>query len=341
MKCCDCSSLYHSLCVSISPAELNKLSAEVKANWLCPECQNKKPRSDNSNTPVRPATSANPNTNVTLRRKNHESSLIEPQVGTSVNMSQAELRIIIKEEVSAVIKECVGNLKSEIMGHLKTFREEVSGLKESIQYMNDSFEKMNNDLENCKTKIESITKEKAIMQSDLFAINNRVNQIEQISRASNLEIQCVPERKTENLLTIVTQLSRTVSNPVNDSDILYCSRVAKKNPDSIRPRSILVKLNSPRSRDSLLAAVTKYNKSHPQEKLNTSHIGFGQDKKTSIYVVENLSPEYKLLHALARKRAKELQYKHVWVRGGRIYMRKTDTSEYVLVRNENTLNKLT
>lgn len=339
MQCCVCAAYYHCLCVAISPAELINLSTEVKANWLCPECRNKKPRSDNSNTPVRPSTPSNPNANVTLRRKGPD-SFFESDAGTCLNVSRSELRAIIQEEMRAIMEEGMRDLKADLNKQLKAFRGELTGLKESIQFMNDSFEQFNKDLSGCKAKIDTIIKEKETLQSEIINISSRLNQMEQISRSSNLEIQCVPERKTENVLSIVTQLSKTVACPINESDILYCSRIAKKYPDSTRPRSILVKLNSPRSRDSLLAAALKYNKSHPQDRLNAGHVGLGPDRKTPIYVVENLSPENKSLHALARTRAKELQYKHVWVRGGRIYMRKTDTSEYVLVRNKSTLDNL-
>ncbi|XP_028160478.1 uncharacterized protein LOC114352911 [Ostrinia furnacalis] len=339
MECGACASSYHSLCVAISAEDLGNLSAKAKRDWLCPECRTRRPRSDNSNTPVRPSTPSNmnPDANVTVRRKKPQ-SLIEPAGDT--NVSRSELRTIIQEELRAVMRDFTCELKSDWNRQLKAIRGEISGLTESIQFMNDSFESFKTDLSHCMTKINSIEKDRDMIRSELNSITNRLNQIEQISRSSNLEIQCVPEHKSENLLTIVTQLGKAVSCPISESDVHYCSRTAKKNPESPRPRSILVKLSSPRNRDSLLAAVMKYNKSHPQDRLNTGHVGLKSDKRTPIYVVENLSPDNKFLHGMARNRAKELQYKHVWVRGGRIYMRKTDTSEYVLVRSAATLDSL-
>jgi archaellum component FlaC len=249
------------------------------------------------------------------------------------------MRAIIQEEIRAAMKEGVADLKRDINKELKAFRVEIGTLTDSINFMNEVFETFKSDLGTCKTKIDSITKEKESLRSKLNAMTGRFNQLEQITRASNLEIQCVPERNAENLLNIIKQLGKTVSCPINESDIFYYSRVAKKNPESQRPRSILVKMNSSRSRDAFLAAAIKYNKNNPQARLNTVHLGFSGNRN-AVYVVENLSPENKLLHAAARTRAKELNYKHVWVRGGHIYMRKTDTSEYILVRNTATLDNL-
>ncbi|CAG9784798.1 unnamed protein product [Diatraea saccharalis] len=52
------------------------------------------------------------------------------------------------------------------------------------------------------------------------------------------------------------------------------------------------------------------------------------------------SPSNKALHAAARAKAKELSYKFVWVRDGRIFMRKSETSDFTHVRNGEVLEKL-
>lgn len=44
-----------------------------------------------------------------------------------------------------------------------------------------------------------------------------------------------------------------------------------------------------------------------------------------------LSPVNKSLHAAARIRAKELNYKYTWINNGRIFMRKDDFGEAILI----------
>ncbi|CAH2108022.1 unnamed protein product [Euphydryas editha] len=63
------------------------------------------------------------------------------------------------------------------------------------------------------------------------------------------------------------------------------------------------------------------------DKLNTSHLGMAGDKKP-IYVIEHLSPALKSLHAATRLKAKQKDYKFVWVKSGRIYVRKNESTEY-------------
>ena len=121
--------------------------------------------------------------------------------------------------------------------------------------------------------------------------------------------------------------------------ISNCTRVASFNKDNKRPRAIVVKLCSTRRRDEIYSAVARYNKNHANNKLNTSLLGMGGDSSL-IYVSEHLSPLNKSLHYAARQKATQLGFKFIWVRNGRIFMRKNETSKYVHVKNLATLENL-
>ena len=106
-----------------------------------------------------------------------------------------------------------------------------------------------------------------------------------------------------------------------------------------RPRSVIVKLRSPRCRDELYSDMTRYNKSHSDDKLNSCVLGYG-GSKLPVYVSEHLSPIYKSLHAAARLKAKEKSYKFIWVRYGKIYVCKSESSGTILIKNEQRLEKI-
>ncbi|KOB69881.1 Uncharacterized protein OBRU01_16096 [Operophtera brumata] len=105
------------------------------------------------------------------------------------------------------------------------------------------------------------------------------------------------------------------------------TRTASSLSDSVnvttsdKPRAVTVKLRSPLQRDGVLAAVFKHNKENKEEKLNTHHLGIGGTRKP-VFVSEHLTPANKSLHAAARKRAKDMSYKFVWTRNGRVYLKK-------------------
>lgn len=80
-----------------------------------------------------------------------------------------------------------------------------------------------------------------------------------------------------------------------------------------------------------------FNKKNKDDKLCTHHLGYGGARKP-VFVSKHLSPVNKSFHAAARIRAKELNFKYTWVRNGRIFMRRDDFGEAVLVRNKECLD---
>ncbi|CAH0400672.1 unnamed protein product [Chilo suppressalis] len=348
IKCNRCSKKFHLLCINIKKGELEKAPRDYESNWLCPICLNKQPKSDNSRKPVRPTTPTGmaDMTFINTRRKLHSRTDSDP----SIHLSSASdagihnIREIIRDELRGVMKDFMADymtdFKNTIKSQFSEIMSEINEFKNSLEFISEGFDSMKKELSAANAKIALINKENETLRSDIYSLKLRLNTFDQLSRSSNLEIQCVPERKAENLIIMVQELGKSINFNLNEKDISYCSRTAKLKSDSPRPRSILVKLNSPRTRDCFLAAAIEFNKKNHENKLNTGHIGILSTKVTPIYVTENLSPENKHLHAAARKVAKEKNYKFVWIRGGRVYLRKTETSEAIFVRNEEVLEKL-
>lgn len=339
LECQRCTDNYHYLCLDISPEEGKKLQDESQ-KWMCLNCGNKQPK---GNDPVRPSTPtglAEITFNVTRRKMQSKPEFVQ----TSTRLPDSVSRTDIRDEMRSVMNEFMSEMKNEMKNtlnaELRELKDQITGFKDSLDFLSAKYDTMNKDMVSHNSTMMQLKTENELLRSEVNVLSNRVRQMDQLSRSANLELQCVPEHKAENVVSIVRQLGQIVKFPISDGDISYCSRIAKSNPNSSRPRTILVKFNTPRTRDSLLAATIQYNKDHPNEKLDTSALGL-DDKKTAIFVAENLTVENKNLHAAARIKAKELNYKYVWVRGGRVYVRKSGESETVFIRSLDSLNKLT
>lgn len=174
------------------------------------------------------------------------------------------------------------------------------------------------------------------VNSEVCKLNDKINRLEQHLRECNIEIHGIVETKGENLHAITQKMCEAVAVNLSSSDLVSCVRVAKLNKDSNRPRTIIAKLCSRMRRDEVLSGVTRYNKANKGNKLNTLSLGLS-DIRTPIYVSEHLSPHYKALHAAARLRAKERGYKFIWIRNGNIYVRKEESSRYILIKSDSSL----
>ncbi|XP_026738262.1 uncharacterized protein LOC113501334 [Trichoplusia ni] len=217
--------------------------------------------------------------------------------------------------------------------------QQIAGFKESMDFYNAKFE----SYKLCLEEKEEIIKKLQVENQHLLTTNiehgTRLTQVEQSLRENNLEINGVPEFKNENVITTLLQLAKTVGEPLEDSDILHATRVAKLNQETSRPRPMVVKLRTPRHRDNIIAAVVRFNKKNSNEKLNSQHLGISGDRKP-VYVAEHLCLANKQLHAATRKLAKELNYKFVWVRNGRVFVRKDESHSAILIRSLDGLSLL-
>ena len=252
-----------------------------------------------------------------------------------------DIRQIVKEELQCSLDLLKKNIIEQFENKLKDVLDHVAGITSSISFLEEKYETIREDMSNKIKCIKTLETENSILKTNISELTTRLNLIEQHGRADNLEIQCIPEHKNENLLSVTKQIANSINYKLNDADIHLCTRIAKQNKDSRRPRSVLVKFSNQRIRDAFLAATINFNKkaSNPTERLNTSHLGIGGDKKP-IYVLQHLSPTVKSPHAAARLKAKEIGYRFVWVKGGTVYMRKSEDSAYKNIKNINCLKDL-
>ncbi|KAF9405079.1 hypothetical protein HW555_014025 [Spodoptera exigua] len=325
--CVKCHKKYHYNCLSL------KEKYNVPNDWQCPTCINSGPKiSKSDSTPLR---------NVSTTRGNKRPALGSPPKTDNITLSCDDIRQLIQDAVKKEQAEMLSKFTETLNRQLQPIKEQMDKMDKSMLFMNSQYEDLLKEYCASKETVKELQKENLEMKMCINDLSSRVNQLEQQTRSifQNIEIQCLPEKKQENLLQIVTQLSKVVGSGIVDSDIKYCTRVAKQSSTNSRPRSIVVQLASPRTRDQFLAATIKYNKSNPDNKLNTSHLGYA-GPKSPIFITEHLSTTNKALHTAARIKAKELGYQFVWVRGGRIFIRKEQESEHILVRSKDTLNKL-
>jgi chromosome segregation ATPase len=123
---------------------------------------------------------------------------------------------------------------------LKSIKDELQDVKESMSFMNSQYEEINKELKESKQSIQELQTKNDKLQPTINDLSFRLNQMEQAARANNIELQCVPEKKNENLVDVVSCLGSIINYKISESDILRCARTAKVNRESSRPRSIVI-----------------------------------------------------------------------------------------------------
>ncbi|XP_072943567.1 uncharacterized protein [Epargyreus clarus] len=246
---------------------------------------------------------------------------------------------IFKKEMENMLVRFGDQIKSAVADALVPIKQEIQNLHQVVADVYERCENVNVSLTTTSNDVKELQSTNLTLQLENKKLSSRLNLLEQYARSNNVEIQCIPKKKNENLIEVVAEIGKTIGYQVPKENISNCSRIAKINPKSDRPRSVVVQFSSPRIRDTFLASVIKFNRSNASDKLNTSHIKIPGVKRP-IFIMEHLSTTNKAIHAAARAAAKEKGYKYVWVRNGRVYMRKTDTSNHRFINDHECLQNL-
>lgn len=175
--------------------------------------------------------------------------------------------------------------------------------------------------------IESLSAENTLLKKKIRDLEERVEDMEQYSRSNCLEIQGIPLTPTEDVLSIVKEVGQALDMQIADTMVDACHRLGRRNDDN--PPGIIVKFVRRTDKEKFLQ------KRRVKRTLSTRHLGRSDDRP--IYVNESLSPARRRLHALARRFQKEENYKFLWVRNGRIFLRKEENAPVKVITSSEDL----
>lgn len=238
-----------------------------------------------------------------------------PQATAETSLSRDDVRKIIHEVIKTELSRMLCNFNESINAilnrELQPINAKIAAIDDSIKFMNIQFDNLLKGHATSKDTIKDLQKENSDIKISIHSLKKCLDQLEQPSRSNNVELQCLLENKQEDLFNIVSEITKVAESAVENRDIQRCTKVATLNPDNTGPRSLALRFASPPVHDQFLTSINyKYNQ------LLWS------------------------LHAAAKTKARELGYKFVWIRGGRIFMRKLQESKVIMIRNMDTLNKL-
>ncbi|XP_013147156.1 PREDICTED: uncharacterized protein LOC106110022 [Papilio polytes] len=227
--------------------------------------------------------------------------------------SAASLETILRE---------IRDMKRQLTS-LPTLVEEIRLIKDEISELKAACDISRNKVEEFNTRLLEVEAELAKTKHELTAQEQR-------SRLNNVEIKGIPLKKGENLFSLVDAIGRKIDYVFPKSQINYISRVPMYNSNE---KLIIVSfLNRYIKEDFIAAARSTRN-------LSTTDLGLlGAPQR--VFVNDHLSADSKKLLTNVKNLAKEKHYEYVWVKHGKIHVRKNNTSKAFVIVRPNDLNKV-
>ncbi|XP_046662153.1 uncharacterized protein LOC124355189 [Homalodisca vitripennis] len=172
-------------------------------------------------------------------------------------------------------------------------------------------------------------KKNSKLKDRVSILENKVDEMEQYSRKNCVETHGIPETDND-VMDHVKSVGQALGMEITDQMIDNC-HLLRKRPGSDRPPGIIIKFVRKIDAENML-------QKRKGKKLSTRHLGMQSD--IPVYINESLSPARRRLLAMAREVKLQKHYKWLWVRGGKIFLRKEDNGPVSTVTCQADLVKL-
>jgi len=213
-------------------------------------------------------------------------------------------------------------------------KKQLLDLTKSINFMSKQFDDfpiqirdLVNSVKEIKEENRHVTEQNIKLKSEVSIINKRINVIEQEQFSKPIELIGLPEQNNENCIKTVENISVAVGGKVNMENAY---RVRSKMTG--KPGKIVAILKSIDKKINFMNLVKT-------KRLSTTDINENW-KKEGIYVNNYLTQTYRNLFFKTKLLAKEKNYKFVWFKNNKLFVRKNNDTNAIPIEDENSLSKL-
>lgn len=223
LKCSECDAYFDLICANVSEKRFyNTMTKEHKSKWKCQLCITKRPRGDNTNTPVRTArqeiaekctnapststTADTSNNNITQRRKGHKNESenesynsldVDDLLGETqhkpIDMDEDILdkfgRLLdtkLEKIKQSIVQELKESIWYELNKPIEALKEDVSAVKNEQKELKEGIEQLNKKIKVIEKQLQKINKPNKIVLYGLYQENYNETEDELFNRVTNV-----------------------------------------------------------------------------------------------------------------------------------------------------------
>lgn len=344
LTCCLCQQKYDIVCVNVPEKRFfNTMTAEHKSKWQCDACKNKKPKKINSDTPVR---QMEMESSVTTRKRANIKSAVPPLPSPSLSPCATEGATVAPSEHDQNNYELLIELRL-LREEMKAVRTEMQEFRTTINNLTTTVEVCNRRIDELAERVNAVENHQCGASTDTTALERTIadlkidlNDRDQELLCNDIEIAGLPEEKNENCCHTALTVAQKLGVHIEEGDLVSAERVGPirrtQSSEEVagRPRPLVLRLTRRALRDRLLAAARV-------RRGTTTPAGIASGSTARpFYVNERLTPTNRQLFYKARAETSRLEWKYVWTREGKIYVRKGDGEPRFRLRSEADLAKI-
>lgn len=236
--------------------------------------------------------------------------------------------VIPVSEIIAMFKE----LQTDMKRMEKNLGESIDLLYTKVEESVKSIEDLSKEVTACNEKIDKIENENKILKTQLSETMRRCDDLEQAALSNFIEIHGVPVQKREDPVVAVRQVAKAINFSLQENMIDTCRSIRPKNSEDSATKIIQVKFVRSQDKEEFMRL------KRVKRNLSTRHLDLTTDQQ--IYINECLTPTRRQLLKEAKAFKKEEHYKYLWIREGKILLRKSDGSQVIVIKKSEDIQNL-
>lgn len=319
LTCSLCKRLKHYICNGLAETSFRKMSSENKGKWKCRSCKQSAPSS----------AEMNPQMKKNLFLENKVDDLEEVKRWMS--------------EFQSDMKKHFDKKTSEVTNELIEVKKQLTEVSKAIDYFSSKYDDFFRELTEVKSVCQAQENEIIRLKEKMIHMEKKVEESDFEHKRRNLVALGVPEKINEdrNLLVETVAAAIGMDNFNSQTEIKEVIRLgALKSGTQRQPRPLLIKFTRQITRDECLnkfRQLAREDKRGPGLETNVLSENWSGSRWN---MSEHLPTKTRLLLISARKTAQEKNFKYVWQKNGRIFLRKNDGDTPVWINSDEDLSSL-
>ncbi|XP_039750018.1 uncharacterized protein LOC120626541 [Pararge aegeria] len=216
----------------------------------------------------------------------------------------------------------------ELFKDIHCIKSDMAALSTSTQELISRIDRLEKRIDN----IESVSDAMPELRVAISQLQEQIDEQDQWLRYNNIEIKGVPVKHNENLFDVLSKIGTKITFPVSKNNINFIARVQSRNPSENKIKPIIVSFINRYLKEDFVAA------GKALKTLITSDIGIPGN--TRIFINDHLTVKNKQLLSKTKLLAKEKNYRFVWVKHSKLFVRKNETSPVLSIKAEKDLTKV-
>ncbi|KAF6217213.1 hypothetical protein GE061_001567 [Apolygus lucorum] len=302
VTCGGCSKVFHIKCVCISKEDY-LLRVKQKTPFLCDICNKAKRKS---------------------------------QLAATSDSDKHFVLLELVEQIKLEVSHSNQMIRAEIDKHsqdLKEFKEQFDKYSDNMNENNNKLDTLGASLSSLGAKVDEIFDRQKGFDKRICELHELINDIDQQARENVLEISGFPASENDNIFEIIRKISNAVEFPIAENMISDCYRIKPRNASSL-PGLIIVHFVRKIDKRAFFAAAWK------KKTLSTRDVGFLLGEATRIYVNNSLTQHNRKLLNSCKEFKKNRNFKFLWNRNGRIFLKKDEASAAIHVKSADALRSI-